>query len=74
MVLSGLLRSTLCGPGTDFATAFIIFILSMPVFARASYNTANCAELLMELVIYLPYMKDLTSELTMVFSSQHFKS
>lgn len=44
MVLSGLLRSTLCGPGTDFATAFIIFILSIPEFARASYNTANCTE------------------------------
>jgi hypothetical protein len=41
MVLSGLLRSTLCGPGTDFATAFMIFILSIPVFARAPYNTAN---------------------------------
>lgn len=44
MDLSGFLRSTLCGPGMDFATAFMIFIRSIPLFARASYNTANCTE------------------------------
>jgi hypothetical protein len=51
IVLSGFLRSTECGLGTNFATASMSSILFNFVFARASHTTAYCTSTIQFCVI-----------------------